>query len=222
MKVKFLGTSSGEAIPREDCDCPQCKSKDKKDKRLRSVVLVNKKILLDAGPDIKKQLTATQIENLEIVLITHDHQDHIGGIKDLLRARKNLRILRLHPGQHFKLLGIDIYAFKVRHSNMIPTVGVEVGQIIYLPDTLDLDTALKYLKETKVAILDGSVLGRNFAGHLAIDEIIGKTKNMKNLKKIYFTHNGHTKRTHKEMDKLVKTLGDKRYNIAYDGLEIEV
>lgn len=222
MKVKFLGTSSGEAIPREDCDCSQCKSKDKKDKRLRSAILINKKILIDAGPDIKKQLSASQIEKLEIVLITHDHQDHIGGIKDLLRARKNLRILRLHPGQHFKLLGIDIYAFRVRHSNMIPTVGVEVGQVIYLPDTLDLDTAEKYLKETKVAILDGSMLGRNFAGHLAIDEIIGRTKGMKNLKKIYFTHNGHTKKTHKEMDKLVKTLGDKRYNIAYDGLEIEV
>jgi phosphoribosyl 1,2-cyclic phosphodiesterase len=189
---------------------------------LRSAILVDKKILIDAGPDIAKELRSSQIEALEIVLITHDHQDHIGGVKDLLRVRRDLRIVRLRPGQHFKLLGVDIYAFKVKHSNVIPTVGVELGSVLYLPDTADLDSASKYLRESKVAILDGSVLGRSFGGHLAIDEIIGETKVMKNLKKIYFTHNGHTHKTHKEMEKLVQSMGDSRYHIAYDGLEIEV
>jgi len=222
MKIKFLGTSSAEAIPREDCSCLQCQSADKRDKRLRSAILVNKQILVDAGPDISKELRPSQIEALEIVLITHDHQDHIGGIKDLLRLRRDLRIVRLHPGQHFKLLGVDIYAFKVNHSNVIPTVGVELGNVVYLPDTADLDNAKKYLKESKVAILDGSVLGRNFGGHLAINEIIGETREMKNLKKIYFIHNGHTHKTYKEMQKLVQSMGDNRYNVAFDGLEIEV
>jgi phosphoribosyl 1,2-cyclic phosphate phosphodiesterase len=222
MKIKFLGTSSGEAIPRTDCSCQQCQSREKFDKRLRSAILVDRKILVDAGPDIAKELRPSQIRALEIVLITHDHQDHIGGIKDLLRVRRDLRIIRLRPGQHFKLLGVDVYAFRVRHSNVIPTVGVELGNALYLPDTADLDSASKYLKETKVAILDGSVLGRSFGGHLAIDEIIGETKEMKNLKKIYFTHNGHTHKTHKEMEKLVKSMGDSRYRVAYDGLEIEV
>jgi phosphoribosyl 1,2-cyclic phosphate phosphodiesterase len=222
MVIKFIGTSSGESIPRQDCDCAQCSSRDIKDKRLRPAILIDKKILVDAGPDILKQLTLNQINALEAVLITHDHNDHVGGIKDLLRLRKDIRIIKLKPGQHFKLLGIDFYAFKVKHSNLVPTVGVEAGPAIYIPDIADLEWAEKYLQESKIAILDGSVLGKNFGGHISMNEIISKTKEMKNLKKIYFTHNGHNKKPHKEMQKLVQEMGDKRYFLAYDGLEIEI
>lgn len=220
--LKFLGTSSAEAIPRPDDDCSQCQSEDAKDKRLRSAVLINKKILIDAGPDILKQLKRNQIENLDLVLITHDHDDHIGGIKDLQKIRRNLEITRLKPGQHFKWQGIDFYAFKVKHSSQITTVGLEIGPVIYIPDLADLDWAIKYLQESKIAILDGSVLNRNFGGHLSINEIINGTKKLRNLRRIYFTHNGHTHKTHKEMVKIVKTLGDDRFTLAYDGLELKI
>jgi phosphoribosyl 1,2-cyclic phosphate phosphodiesterase len=220
--IKFLGTSSGEPIPRPGDDCEQCLSTDKKDKRLRSSLLINKKILIDAGPDILKQLRKNQIENLELVLITHDHYDHVTGIKDLLKIKRNLEIIRLKPGQHFKWEGLEFYAFKVRHSNVVTTVGLEIGSLIYIPDAADLDLAEKYLKESKIAVLDGSVLNRSFDGHLAINEAINQTKNLRNLRKIYFTHNGHTRVTHKEMVKTVKALGDDRYCLAYDGLELNI
>ncbi|AKM82599.1 TPA: hypothetical protein DD449_01330 [Candidatus Berkelbacteria bacterium] len=220
--IKFLGTSSEESIPREGCECVQCLSKDKNDNRLRSSVLINKKIMIDATPDVLKQLSKRQIDALEAVLITHEHADHNGGIKDLLRARRDIRIIKLAAGQHFKLLGIDFHAFKVKHSNLVPTVGVEINSVIYIPDYADLDWAMPYLKNTKFAILDGSVLGRNFGGHLSINETVALTKPLKNLRKIYLTHNGHTRRTHKEMQKLVHEIGDSSFVIAYDGLEIEV
>lgn len=220
ITIKFLGTSSGEAIPREGCDCEQCLSKDKKDKRLRSSLLVNKKVLVDAGPDITKQLRKNQIENLELVLITHGHSDHCGGVKDLMRIKRNLEVIYLKPGQHFKWEGIEFFAFKVKHSPALITVGLEIGPFIYIPDIADLDWAEKYLKESKVAILDGSVINRSFAGHLAINEIINQTKILKNLKKIYFSHNGHTHYPHKEMVKTVKALGGDRFGLAYDDLEI--
>jgi len=222
IQIKFLGTSSGEPIPRPGDDCPQCLSRDAKDKRLRPSLLVNKKVLIDCGPDILKQLKKSQIGALELVLITHEHQDHVAGIGDLKKIRPNLEITRLKPGQHFAWEGIDFYAFKVKHSSMITTVGLEIGSAIYIPDVADLDWAMKYLQESKLAILDGSVLNRNFGGHLAINEIIAETKNLRNLRRIYFSHNGHTKRPHKEMVKLVKALGDDRYTLAYDGLEINI
>jgi len=222
ITIKFLGTSNGESLPRVGCDCAQCVSKDKKDTRLRSSLLVNRKILIDATPDILKELTKTQIEKLELVLITHDHSDHCGGIKDILKIKPNLEIVRLKPGQHFKWEGIEFYAFKVMHSLSIVTVGLEMGPVVYIPDVNNLITATKYFKESKIAILDGSVINRSTLGHLAINEIIAQTKNLRNLRKIYFSHNGHTKRTHKEMVKTVKALGDERYSLAYDGLELNI
>lgn len=223
MKIKFLGTSSGEAIPREGCDCSECLSKNRKDKRLRSSLLIEEKILVDAGPDVLKQLTSSQINNLDSILITHEHDDHIGGLKFLLRTRRNLRIIRMKPGQHFKLLGVDFFAFKVLHSKMAITVGLQVNNnIVYIPDSSSLDLAMKYLQEANIAILDGSVFGRSFGGHLSINEIITTVKPLKNLKKIYFTHNGHTRKTHQEMVKLVQQLGDHRFTLAYDGLELKI
>lgn len=223
LKIKFLGTSSGGAIPREGCDCPLCKSKDRKDKRLRSSILVNGKILIDASPDVLKQLTTMGINNLDSVIITHEHSDHIGGLKYLLKISRNLRIIRMKPGQHFKLLGTDFFAFKVPHSNIAPTIGLEIGEkIAYIPDSASLDTAQKYLREVTTAILDGSVFDRSFGGHLSVKDIVATVKPFKNLKKIYFTHNGHTKKTHREMVQLVQALGDKRFTLAYDGLELKI
>src|SRR4030042_3826302 len=183
MIINFLGTSSEKSIPREGCDCGQCRSKDSKDKKLRSSILINKKILIDASPDILKQLRISQIRNLDSVIITHEHDDHIGGLRFLLKA--DLRIIRIKPGQHFKLLGIDFFAFRVEHSKMAPTVGLVLNDVAYIPDSLSLSLAEKYLQEVKVAILDGSMLGRSFGGHLSINEIIATVKPFRNLKKIY-------------------------------------
>lgn len=222
-KIKFLGTSSERAIPREGCHCPQCQSKDKKDQRLRSSILVDEKILIDAGPDILKQLSVSKIKNLDTVIITHEHEDHISGLKYLLKSQRNLRIMRMNPGQHFRLLGVDFFAFKVLHSKLATTVGLEIAnKIVYIPDSSSLELALKYLKEINIAILDGSMFDRSFGGHLAMQDIIATTKPFKNLKKIYFTHNGHTHRPHREMVKSVQMVGDKRFTLAYDGLDLKI
>lgn len=91
MKVVFLGTSAGWPLPRLGCSCLICKSSDLKDKRLRPVVLIEDRILIDAGLDIYHQLrryekeSGWEIGKLKEVLITHAHFDHFLGIWDLLK-----------------------------------------------------------------------------------------------------------------------------------------
>ena|SRR3989344_1904569 len=61
MKIKFLGTSAGWPLPRLGCTCELCSSRDPKDTRTRTQLLVNDTILLDAGPDTYRHLIGDSI-----------------------------------------------------------------------------------------------------------------------------------------------------------------
>ena len=41
MEVIFLGTGTSQGVPVIACDCEVCKSKDPKDNRLRSSIIIN-------------------------------------------------------------------------------------------------------------------------------------------------------------------------------------
>lgn len=86
MKVKFLGTGTSTGIPEIGCECEICRSEDKRDKRLRSSVLItinDKHILIDCGPDFRQQLLQEQFAKIDGLLLTHEHYDHVGGLDDL-------------------------------------------------------------------------------------------------------------------------------------------
>lgn len=56
------------------------------DKRLRSSILVETNgitIVIDAGPDFRQQMLRENVQNLDAILITHEHKDHVGGIDDV-------------------------------------------------------------------------------------------------------------------------------------------
>ncbi|MDR1984607.1 MAG: MBL fold metallo-hydrolase [Prevotellaceae bacterium] len=86
MKITFLGTGTSQGTPMIGCNCKVCKSTDERDKRLRSSVLIEidgKKILIDAGPDFRQQMLRAGVVNLDAILITHEHIDHVGGLDDV-------------------------------------------------------------------------------------------------------------------------------------------
>ncbi len=87
MLLKFLGTGTSQGIPVIGSQHPVCLSNNKKDKRLRTSALVTsdagKKILIDCGPDFRQQMLMNQEEQIDAVLITHEHNDHIIGLDDL-------------------------------------------------------------------------------------------------------------------------------------------
>lgn len=86
MRLTFLGTGTSAGVPVIGCTCPVCTSPDPRNERTRTSALLHiagKQILIDAGPDFRTQALANRITHLDAVLLTHAHQDHIGGIDDL-------------------------------------------------------------------------------------------------------------------------------------------
>ncbi|ACU07931.1 Metal-dependent hydrolases of the beta-lactamase superfamily I; PhnP protein [Flavobacteriaceae bacterium 3519-10] len=87
MKLKFLGSGTSQGIPVIGCHCEVCSSTDHRDRRMRSSALVstnsNKKILIDCGPDFRFQMLDNQEDNIDAVMLTHEHNDHVIGLDDL-------------------------------------------------------------------------------------------------------------------------------------------
>ncbi len=86
MKITFLGTGTSTGVPEIGCECVVCKSENKKDRRLRSSVLIEKgntRILIDVTPDFREQMLNLPFRKIDGVLITHEHYDHVGGMDDM-------------------------------------------------------------------------------------------------------------------------------------------
>ena len=82
MIVTVLGTGTSQGVPVIGCTCPVCQSKDPRDKRLRTSILIQTNevtVAVDAGPDFRQQMLRENVTKLDAVLITHEHKDHIGG-----------------------------------------------------------------------------------------------------------------------------------------------
>ncbi len=85
-RLHFLGTGTSYGIPMVGCHCDVCGSDDPHNKRLRSSVLfevVNKRILVDTNPDLRQQLLRSGTEDVDGIIITHIHADHVFGMDDL-------------------------------------------------------------------------------------------------------------------------------------------
>lgn len=101
MKITFLGTGTSQGIPVIGCSCAVCQSTDHRDKRLRVSVLIELEdttIVIDSGPDFRYQMLRAGVKDLDAILYTHEHKDHVAGLDDI---RPFNYILHKH---------IDIYA----------------------------------------------------------------------------------------------------------------
>lgn len=86
LKITILGSGTSSGVPMIACDCEVCTSTNKKDKRLRSSILVqsaNTTLVVDTGPDFRYQMLRENIKHLDAVVFTHPHRDHIAGLDDI-------------------------------------------------------------------------------------------------------------------------------------------
>jgi len=86
LKITFLGTGTSTGVPMIACPCEVCTSTDKKDNRLRSSILVQSattSFVVDTTPDFRYQMLRMQMRELDAILFTHPHKDHIAGLDDV-------------------------------------------------------------------------------------------------------------------------------------------
>jgi phosphoribosyl 1,2-cyclic phosphate phosphodiesterase len=86
LKITFLGTGTSQGVPIIGSDHPVCHSNNPKDKRLRVSILIewdDYAYVIDSGPDFRQQMLANPIKNLNGILYTHEHNDHIAGLDDV-------------------------------------------------------------------------------------------------------------------------------------------
>jgi len=86
IKVTVLGSGTSKGVPEVGCECRVCTSADSHDKRLRASVLVETaglRLLIDPSPDFREQALRLRLADIDAVLVTHSHYDHVGGFDDL-------------------------------------------------------------------------------------------------------------------------------------------
>lgn len=86
VRLTFLGTGGSFGVPMLGCHCDVCTSTLPENKRLRTSALVEvgeAKLLMDTGPDLRSQCLRYGVEQVDAVLFTHDHMDHIAGLDDV-------------------------------------------------------------------------------------------------------------------------------------------
>ncbi|HUG45339.1 MAG TPA: MBL fold metallo-hydrolase [Sphingomicrobium sp.] len=100
MKLRVLGCGTSAGVPRIGPDWGDCDPEEPRNRRTRCALLVEsagERLLVDCGPDVRAQLLAAEIGEVDRVIVTHDHADHCHGIDELRPiAQRRGRPIPLH------------------------------------------------------------------------------------------------------------------------------
>ncbi len=152
MRVVILGSGTSAGVPTLGCGCAVCNSPDPRNKRMRASIYLEEgdtRILVDCGPDFRTQAILRGIRDVDHLLLTHTHSDHVNGLDDL----RSYNMVHGHPisvyGTEFSLSDIKTrfaYCFvppppgggipNLSLHTISPGQPVRIGSIDVLPLTV--------------------------------------------------------------------------------------
>ena len=122
------------------CNCRVCSSSDQRDKRLRTSAMVDDgttRIIIDCGPDFRYQMLREGVKDIDAILLTHQHTDHIIGLDDVRAfnyfCAKDIPVYATEQVQKVVRKDFD-YAFAEHRYPSVPemslhTIGTEPFEV---------------------------------------------------------------------------------------------
>jgi len=86
LTITVLGCGNSSGVPAIGNYWGECDPTEPKNLRTRTSIAVRSyetTLIIDTGPDFKEQMNREKISNLDAVLYTHHHSDHVMGIEEL-------------------------------------------------------------------------------------------------------------------------------------------
>jgi phosphoribosyl 1,2-cyclic phosphate phosphodiesterase len=98
LRFTILGCGSSGGVPRLGGHWGDCDPNNPKNLRTRCSMLIERitdqgvtRVLIDTSPDMRQQLLNAGVGELDGVVYTHAHADHVHGIDDLRMIVFNMR-----------------------------------------------------------------------------------------------------------------------------------
>lgn len=159
MILTFLGTGTSQGVPVAGCSCPVCTSSDPRNNRTRSSVFVEAgvRVLVDTTPEFRIQAIREKIQNIDAVLVTHAHADHIMGFDDIRPyCVKNGGTMPVYASLQTMLSLGETFRYAFDEEN------VAYGYVHAKPHTIDAPFQLGLLHITPLSVPHGRTTTSGF------------------------------------------------------------
>lgn len=145
-EIIVLGCGNSTGVPAIGNFWGDCDPNEPKNTRTRSSIAIKTDkttIIVDTGPDFRQQMNRENINNLDAVLYTHQHNDHIMGMDELrvlkFRNKKDIIPIYANPETIEDLETRFEYMFKGGNHKIYPPI---VQTNILTLDALNKETRI--------------------------------------------------------------------------------
>jgi phosphoribosyl 1,2-cyclic phosphate phosphodiesterase len=243
LQLTVLGSGTSMGVPTLACPCRVCHSADPHDKRTRPSILLSRgghNVVIDTSPDFRAQALRENIQQLDAVIFTHGHADHILGFDDIrpfnMRQKEHLPIYAEEETLAV-LRRTFAYAFSdVPALSTIPQVTLhpitgpfELLSAEIIPVPLDHGGlrvlgfrvgGIAYLITGLDDLILDALRDTPHPMHLTVEQALEVVRKLA-PRRAWFTHISHDL-GHVETNARLRNTGFPNVQMAYDGLRMEV